>query len=120
MDCVPARLNGHASTLHIEPTLILLFIFHKDTVISCGQIQDRTGRQFPILCDYDCQNILLNSTPLYLADRNREWQETGITFGRLLFTHESAQEIASLLDAYTKGAPHPEEYTRGLYYRGVL
>jgi len=85
-----------------------------------GQIQDRTGRQFPILCDYDCQNILLNSTPLYLADRNREWQETGITFGRLLFTHESAQEIASLLDAYTKGAPHPEEYTRGLYYRGVL
>ena len=85
-----------------------------------GVIQDRTGRQFPILCDYDCQNILLNSTPLYLADRNREWQETGITFGRLLFTHESAQEIASLLDAYTKGAPHPEEYNRGLYYRGVL
>ncbi len=85
-----------------------------------GTIQDRTGRHFPILCDYDCQNILLNSTPLYLADRNREWQETGISFGRLLFTDETPEEIRTILDAYTKGAPSPEEYTRGLYYRGVL
>ncbi len=85
-----------------------------------GTLRDRTGRYFPVLCDYNCQNILLNSTPLYLADRNREWQEAGLAFGRLLFTTETPREIAAILDAYTHGAPHPDEYTRGLYYRGVL
>lgn len=85
-----------------------------------GLLKDRTGRQFPIACDYDCQNVLFNSTPLYLADRNREWQETGVTFGRLLFTTETPREIHTVLDAYIKGTKHPGEYTRGLYYRGVF
>ena len=84
-----------------------------------GLLTDRTGRQFPIACDYDCQNVLFNSTPLYLADRNREWQETGVSFGRLLFTTETPAEIRAILDAYTHGTAHPAEYTRGLYYRGV-
>ncbi len=86
-----------------------------------GKLTDRTDRAFPILCDWDCQNVLLNSTPLYLADRNREWQESGIAFGRLLFTDETKEQISAILDAYTRGnGTPPEEYTRGLYYRGVL
>ena len=85
-----------------------------------GTLKDRTGRSFPIACDYDCQNILFNSTPLYLADRNREWQDTGVSFGRLLFTDESPQQIKEIITAYTNGAASPEDYTRGLYYRGVL
>ncbi|MBQ8600593.1 MAG: U32 family peptidase [Clostridia bacterium] len=84
-----------------------------------GALCDRTGRTFPIACDYDCQNVLFNNTPLYLADRNREWQETGVTFGRLLFTDEPPTEIQKILEAYTKNSTPPEEYTRGLYYRGV-
>ena len=85
-----------------------------------GILTDRTGRQFPVECDYDCQNTVFNSTPLYLADRNREWQETGVSFGRLLFTTETPQEIAAVIDAYTHGLKSTQEYTRGLYYRGVF
>ncbi len=84
-------------------------------------LTDRTGRAFPIACGYRCGNTLFNSTPLYLADRNREWQETGVAFGRLLFTDETPQEIQKIIDAYAGSTREtPPDYTRGLYYRGVL
>ncbi len=85
-----------------------------------GSLTDRTGRSFPIACDHGCQNVLFNSTPLFLADRNREWKESDISFARLLFTDESVSEIRKILNAYTEGGEPPELYTRGLYYRGVL
>ncbi|MBR4086684.1 MAG: DUF3656 domain-containing protein, partial [Clostridia bacterium] len=85
-----------------------------------GALTDRTGRTFPIACGYDCGNVLFNATPLFLADRNREWKEANIAFGRLLFTDESPQEITRIIDAYEKGGEPPADYTRGLYYRGVL
>ncbi len=84
-------------------------------------ITDRTGRTFPIACDHGCKNVLFNSTPLYLADRSREWQEADVSFGRLLFTDESPEKITRIIDEYVwgKGLP-PADHTRGLYYRGVL
>ena len=85
-----------------------------------GALTDRTGRSFPIACDQGCQNVMFNSTPLFLADRNREWKESNVSFARLLFTDESVQEIRRILDAYENGGEPPELYTRGLYYRGVL
>lgn len=84
-------------------------------------ITDRTGRKFPVACDYGCQNVLFNATPLYLADRSREWQEANVTFGRLLFTDESPEKITRIIDEYAQGRGlPPADHTRGLYYRGVL
>ncbi|MBQ7035425.1 MAG: U32 family peptidase [Clostridia bacterium] len=83
-------------------------------------LTDRTGRAFPVACGQDCGSVLFNSTPLFLADRNREWKETGIAFGRLLFTDETPEEITAVIDAYQAGGDPPADYTRGLYYRGVL
>lgn len=84
-------------------------------------LRDRTGRVFPAACGHGCNNTLFNSVPLFLADRNREWQETGVSFGRLLFTGESPEEIIRILRAYKLGTKEkPAAYTRGLYYRGVL
>ncbi len=84
-------------------------------------LTDRTGRSFPVACGFKCQNTLFNATPLYLADRSREWQECGLAFGRLLFTDETPAQIARIIDEYAwgRGLP-PGEHTRGLYYRGVL
>ncbi|MBQ6823443.1 MAG: U32 family peptidase [Clostridia bacterium] len=84
-------------------------------------LTDRTGRRFLIACDHGCKNVLFNADPLYLADRSREWQETGVSFGRLLFTDETPAQIARIIDEYAfgKGLP-PTDHTRGLYYRGVL
>ncbi len=84
-------------------------------------LTDRTNRAFFVGCGAQCQNTLFNSQPLYLADRAREWRETGVSFGRLLFTDETPEQIAQILKAYEHGSREtPPAYTRGLYYRGVL
>ncbi|MBR6794244.1 MAG: U32 family peptidase [Clostridia bacterium] len=84
-------------------------------------LTDRTGRVSPIACDYGCRNVLFNSSPLYLADRSREWKEADVSFGRLLFTDETPAQISRIVDEYAmeRGLP-PADHTRGLYYRGVL
>lgn len=84
-------------------------------------LTDRTGRRFPIACDHGCKNVLFNATPLYLADRRREWEDLGLSFARLLFTDETPAQISRIIDEYAfgKGLP-PADHTRGLYYRGVL
>lgn len=86
-----------------------------------GALTDRTGRTFSLACGYHCSNTLFNAAPLYLADRNREWRESGVSFGRLLFTDERPDEILQIIDEYQKGKGiPPADHTRGLYYRGVL
>lgn len=84
-------------------------------------LTDRTGRSFPVACDHGCKNTLFNATPLYLADRDREWREADISFARLLFTDETPAQITRIIDEYAlgRGLP-PADHTRGLYYRGVL
>ena len=61
---------------------------------------------------------LLNAEPVYLADRLEEWNRMG--FSVLLFTTESPEQTARIIEQYRTGhAVLPERYTRGLAYRGV-
>lgn len=84
-----------------------------------GTLTDRTGASFPILCAHGCRNELQNSKTLFLADKS-EWQRCGLQWGRLRFTTESAQTCLAVLQRYTgQGTYMPEDFTRGLFYRGV-
>lgn len=84
----------------------------------CGHaLTDRTGRSFPVYCTGGYAE-LLNAEPVYLADRLEEWNRMG--FGVLLFTTESPEQTARIIEQYRTGhAVLPERYTRGLAYRGV-
>ena len=84
-----------------------------------GVLTDRTGAQFPVLCGYGCRPETQNSKALYLADKP-EWKKCGLRWARLRFTTESAEEALDILRRY-QGAncPPPEDFTRGLFYRGV-
>ena len=78
-------------------------------------ITDRKNIAFPLVCRYGCTEVL-NSRPLWMADRMRE---VGFaSFGMLWFTIETGEETQRVLAAYREGAPSQGEYTRGLYYRG--
>ena len=89
--------------------------------VGCKQcrhaLTDRTGRSFPVYCTGGYAE-LLNAEPVYLADRLEEWNRMG--FGVLLFTTESPEQTARIIEQYRTGhAVLPERYTRGLAYRGV-
>lgn len=90
----------------------------------CGEGQtltDRRGERFLVEREYGCRSGIYNGKPLYLADRQKDWQELGLWAVRLCFVDESPERCVQVLREYRVGATTPpEEFTRGLYYRGVL
>ncbi|WP_432617300.1 DUF3656 domain-containing U32 family peptidase, partial [Butyricicoccus sp.] len=82
-------------------------------------LTDRMGAKFPVFREEHCRNTLYNSQPLFLDPE--EYQRTGVTYARLLFSDESprqATEIARrVIDGQTPDFGVP--MTRGLYRRGV-
>ena len=82
-------------------------------------LTDRTGAQFPVLCAYGCRNEIENAKPLFLADKP-EYRAVGLTYARLRFTTEAPRECVSILRRYQGlGDWTPDDFTRGLFYRGV-
>lgn len=82
-----------------------------------GYLTDRLDKKFPIICSWGCSEIL-NSQPIYMGDRLNEIKSCDfITF---LFTKEKKELCEAILDAYRKGKGVKGDFTRGLYYRGVL
>ena len=82
-------------------------------------LTDRTGARFPLLGQYGCRCEIENSRTLFLADK-LEWRNCGLTYARLRFTTESPAQCDAALRRYLgEGEWMPEEFTRGLFYRGV-
>ena len=83
-------------------------------------LRDRKGEDFPVEPAWGCRNELFNAKVLWLADKKADWQSTGVTWARLSFLRESNRECAQIFRAYRTGEGQaPEDFTRGLYYRGV-
>lgn len=79
-------------------------------------ITDRMGIKFPVRCSFGYSEIL-NSRPIYMADRLREIPPADFWFFN--FTIETRTEVENIINSYKRGASPAGEYTRGLLYRGV-
>ncbi len=82
-----------------------------------GVITDRLGIEFPIRCRGGYSE-LLNSLPLWLADRKSEL--SALDFTVLYFTRETPERVNEVITAYKNGTPPDVNHTRGLYYRGTI
>ena len=82
-------------------------------------LSDRTGARFPLMRAYGCRNEIQNSKTLFLADKP-EYRSVGLRWARLRFTTESPEECVAVFRRYLEQNNYtPEDYTRGLFYRGV-
>ncbi|MBQ6999311.1 MAG: U32 family peptidase [Clostridia bacterium] len=83
-------------------------------------LKDRKGASFSVVADKDsCTNIILNSTPLYMADKMDDIHRGGVAYANLYFTTETADEVKNIISLYENGKPFDKQYTRGHFYRGV-
>ncbi len=88
------------------------------------ELQDRKGERFPLLCE-GCRNVLLNSVPLYMADKLGDIISLNAAALRLVFTTETGEELKQVVAAYKAGlngrVPRKvfDKITRGHFYRGV-
>jgi len=79
-----------------------------------GVVTDRKGAKFFVKGD-----ILYNSVPIFMADKLKEVEKSGITHGRLIFTTETAEEVRLIIKAYMYRKPLKIEFTRGKFYSSV-
>lgn len=92
----------------------------KLTCAECGgrsYLLDRMGVRFPVRCKNGC-SFVLNSRPLWLADKLNDIRN--VDYGLLWFTNESKEECTRVISDYRRGGAPQGEFTRGLYYKGVL
>lgn len=114
---------------------LTLMIMANCPVKACGKcsrgknrysLKDRMNEEFPVLCSPDCTARLLNSKPLYMADKWNELKSTGADFARLVFTTETRAECEEIIKSYinakdgfdAKKLPD-NSFTRGHFFRGV-
>jgi len=83
-------------------------------------LTDKQGAVFPVVPEFGCRNIVLNSKKLYMADKRLATSSIGLWAERLSFTTENAHECVAVMKRYMGLIEYePTGYTRGLYYRGV-
>ena len=91
--------------------------------LTCGECQsksflvDRMGIEFPVICKNGA-SFILNSRPLWIADKKNELKS--LDYGLIYFTNESKEECQKIISEVKSGSNPPEEFTRGMYFKGVL
>ncbi len=81
-----------------------------------GKIKDRMGKEFTYLCFEKKFGTLLNSVPLYVADKDF----SGIDFMTLWFTTENPENCKKIYEMFSEKTPADFDKTNGLYFRELL
>ncbi len=76
----------------------------------CGKaaLTDRQGAKFPIIREWGHRNIILNSQPTYMADRQGELDRHGICHTHFIFSTETPSELQQVVSAFKRGTPPAE------------
>lgn len=87
---------------------------------SCkAYLKDRKNEEFPVLCN-GMTTFVLNSKPIYMADKLSDLEKAGVEFALIRFTIERGEECNKIISAYKKGLEPFVDFTRGHFYRGVI
>ena len=73
----------------------------KDSVL----LRDRRGVEFPVLREWEHRNIVYNSLPTGMSDREEQLCRAAVTARHFLFTTETADEVDEIIDSYTAHQP---------------
>lgn len=93
---------------------------------SYNELVDRKNEKFTLLCGEGCFCELLNSKPIYMADKINDVKKLGVKFLRLDFTTENEKECEKIIINYknaleNKSADNLAEntFTRGHFYKKI-
>lgn len=72
--------------------------------VGYASLSDRTGAVFPIIKEYGF-DVLLNSVPVYMADKQKELDMYGVRGRHFVFTVETPAQCAEILHKYMNSVP---------------
>jgi putative protease len=67
-------------------------------------LRDRRGVEFPILREWEHRNVICNSIPTCMSDREDALARAKVTARHFLFTTETPQEVNAVIEAHKKHA----------------
>ena len=83
---------------------------------ACGDgkltLTDRRGIRFPVLREWKHRSLIVNSVPVYMADRADDLRRARISAQHFLFTVESKKQAADVIRAYLEARPAPKDVRR--------
>ena len=88
-------------------------------------LRDRKNEEFPILCSQGCIAQLINSKPVFMADKLQDLNKLKISYVKLIFTVENFSQCDKIIGMYQNALNgnisklRENTFTRGHYYRGV-
>lgn len=65
-------------------------------------LKDRMGAEFLLYREFRHRNVLYNSVPVWMADKQEEISRAGL-FRHFIFTCENKREVVEIMDAYARG-----------------
>ena len=78
---------------------------------TCAQnaavLTDRRGVSFPVLREWEHRNIIYNSLPTSMSDRQDQLTKAGITNQHFIFSTETPDEVDEVINLWEKGAALP-------------
>lgn len=90
------------------------------------KLRDRKNEEFPLMCGDNCVMKILNSKPVFTADKLEDLKKLKINAIRLIFTVENFTQCDKIISVYKSALegekvekPTENTFTRGHYYRGV-
>lgn len=91
------------------------------------RLRDRMKEEFPIVCSDNCNAVLLNSKPIFMADKLGELKKLKINRIRMIFTVEKFLQCGKIIDVYKRALAGEtvlppadgNSFTRGHFFRGV-
>lgn len=114
---------------------IPLMITENCPLKNCGKCQnfemkysiyDRKNEKFPVKCREGCVCEILNSKPIYMADKIDSLKKLHPSALKLIFTVETPEECRKTAEEYKKAlmgekinTPEENTFTRGHFFRGV-
>jgi len=68
-------------------------------------LRDRRGVEFPVLREWKHRNVIYNSLPTAMPDRQDQLARAKVTACHFLFSTESPKEVDAVIRAYLEGSP---------------
>ena len=103
---VGAIVYGRIPLMALEKCVIKELYGDKTACGVCGEgraeMRDRRGFVFPVVREYPHRNVVLNSLPTSMSDRQNELDRARVSDRHFIFTVESADEVDKIVDDFKK------------------
>ena len=76
------------------------------------RLTDRKNVSFPVLREWEHRSLIVNSVPIFMADKQSDLSRAGITMRHFIFTTETRSEVNEVINCYKKGLPYKKQFTR--------